>query len=399
MSSVICGDGPRSSGSERSEKLRTLLRRHYEGKNHLRQGLCLLAAGKCDQAIEAFTAAAEANPHSLTLPTYLAAAHLGQGRFSEAAGQFRKIVDGEPADVRNRVRHALALWKADCPDQAIASLRAGVSQNPESAELHFQLATLLAARDETEEAELRFTQAAAIDKHHTEALIGLAMCHGACGNADEAVRCLKRAQMHNPRDTRIALLLAYALKAVTGPQRRPVHPTMPPETEPEDQASLEQLSRHLETEPDFVEAFLSLDAGEVNGEVFAMLAATIRLALERSPEHADLHYHCGCALERLGRSGEAIVALERAVGLKPVFIKALIRLAHLYRQCNRRAEARRRIEQALGLGAEYADVHYLLGNLYRDDGMLERARQAYRHALGINPHYQDAQQALEAVTT
>ena len=78
--------------------------------------------------------------------------------------------------------------------------------------------------------------------------------------------------------------------------------------------------------------------------------------------------------------------------------QALITLAKLYQQSNRRLDARRRLEEAIGYGVEYADVYHLLGNLYRESGMTDRARHAYRRALSINAHYADAQHALLAVS-
>ena len=397
ISTKTRGD-PKSGNPQHLGPLRQLLQSYYEGRDRLRRGLCLLAAGRYDQAICELNAAAQANPDSLSLPTYLAAAYVGRGHFKAAADELQEIVNREPADVRNRIRHALALWKAGQADRAVASLRDGIRRTPDSAELHFQLATILASAGETEEAELRFTQAAAIDKHHTDALVGLALCHGAQGNAAKAVSLLKRAQAQNPRNARVALLLTYALEAAKHTHRMPVQPAMPDESPTEDEPALEELSAIIETEPDFVEAFLSLDAEDVDGDVFTMLAATINRALERSPEHADLHYHSGRVLDRLGRTGDAIAAVERAVELRPVFIKALIQLAKLYQRSDRRLDACRRLEETIRLGAKYADVYYMLGNLYRDGGMTDRAREAYRHALGINPHYAAAQHAMQAVS-
>jgi len=387
-----------SADPRRRDDLRRLLQKYYEGKHQLRRGLCLLAAGRYDQAIRALDVAAKANPQSLSLSTYLAAAYVGKGRFGRAAAHFQKNISREPANVLHRVRHALALWKAGRSDRAIASLREGISHNLESAELHFQLGTVLASADQTEEAELRFTQAIAINKHHAEAMVELGLCYGARGDVREAVCWLKRAQTHDPGDARTALLLTHAVKAAEGTEGEALPVTMPPETTVENDTAIDELSSTIESEPGFVEAFLSLDPKEVNAEVFAVLATTINRALERCPEHADLHYHCGCVLDRLGRTRDAITSVERAVKLRPRFIKALIQLARLYRQTNRHADACRRLEDAIRLGAEYADVYCTLGNLYRDSGMVERAREAYRRALRINPQYAEAEHALQTVT-
>ena len=84
ISTQTRGD-PASVDPEHLGSLRQLLQRYYEGRNGLRRGLCLLAAGRHDEAIRDLTAAAQANPNSLSLPTYLAAAYVGKGRFNAAA--------------------------------------------------------------------------------------------------------------------------------------------------------------------------------------------------------------------------------------------------------------------------------------------------------------------------
>jgi tetratricopeptide (TPR) repeat protein len=398
MNTIVARDRPASADAEHPDRLRRLLQRYYEGKNQLRRGLCLLAAGQYDEALDALVAAQQANPNSLSLPAYLAAAYLGKSQFREAAQELAKEVARASDDVLNRVRHALASWRAGQSAAAMASLRDGIHDHPESAELHFQLATLLAATGETEEAEMRFTQTVTLDPHHAEGWIGLALCHGARGEGREAVRCLRRAQARNPHDARTALLLTQALQAAEDAPREPIRVVMPAAAEPENEPGVAELARLIGGDPDFVEGFLSLEPREVGEEVFALLAAALRQALERSPEHADLHYHCGSVLSRLGHTGEAIAALERALDLRPHFIKAMIQLAKLYRQSDRRAAARARLEEAIRLGAEYADVYLLLGHLYGEEGRLEPARSAYRRALTINPGYAAARDALRAVS-
>jgi tetratricopeptide (TPR) repeat protein len=166
----------------------------------------------------------------------------------------------------------------------------------------------------------------------------------------------------------------------------------------DDLRGIEELSRIIEIDPDFVDAFLSIPAGDLDEQVFAMLLRTLEAALERQPEHAELHYHCGRVLQRLGRNEAAIDENEKAVRIDPMFTRALIELGRLYHQTDRRDDATTRLEQAIEAGAEYADVYYLLGNLYRDKGEITLARSAYRRALDINTGYEEARQALAALT-
>jgi tetratricopeptide (TPR) repeat protein len=370
------------------------VRRYFEARHHVRRGICYLNAGTFSEAARAFTEASKANPRGEPLASYLAPALRGDGGPADATEPPAQVLERRPDDVDARIRHALSLWKSGRSRDALASLRDGLQQNPEAAELHFQLATLLGASDETEEAELRFTQAVALCPDHADALVGLAMCEAARQSPRDALKHLQRAQRLRPGDARVNLLLTMAIQAARE-QGHPA-PTLaampgPDDTEPE---VVEELSRVIEAEPGFVDAFLSLPTSDVDHEVFGLLAATLKRALRRQPELADLHYHCGRVLARLGRPREAINLTERAVALDPKFVKALIHLAKLYMQTDRLADAMTRLEETLRLGAEYADTYYLLGNLYRDTNQMDWARWAYGKALGINEAYEAARRAL-----
>ncbi len=389
--------GHSSAGIEAQarDNVARLLQTRYEAMNWVRRGVCLLNAAKFDEAADAFALARQLGSTDQSLPAYVSASLLGRGQAGAAAEQFARLAADMPGDTANRIRHALALWTDGRADEAIDALRAAVRDNPECAEVHFQLGTILAALERYEEAELRFTQAISIDRTHAQSLVSLALCCAVRESPAEALTHLQRAQAHRPHDANIGWLLANAAKAA---QQRGLSvrmkPALVPHDSPEDRAGIEELSRIIEAEPDFVDAFLSIRNDAVDDGVFAMLLSTLQAALERQPEHAELHYHCGRVLDRLGRRGDAIDENEKAVALDPTFTRALIELGKLYHATDRTADATTRLEQAIKNGAEYADVYFLLGNLYRDQGRVGQAKSAYRRALALNAHYEAAQKAL-----
>lgn len=382
------------------EELIELLKSRYQAADQVRRGICLMNAGRYDEAAGAFAKAQQLGSTDCSLSSYIAACLVGRGRNAEAAEQWGKRVEDEPNDAVSRIRHAQGLWAAGNAGAAIEALRTAIRDDAECAELHYQLGIMLGAMEKYEEAELRFTQALTINREHVEALVSLALSCGARGAAGEAVSYLQRAQARRPHDARVGLLLAEAAKAVQqqGLAVR-VRAAMADLDPSEDRRGIEELSRLIEADPDFVDAFLSIPAGEVDERVFAMLLSTLEVALERQPEHAELHFHCGRVLDRLGRRDDAIGENERAVEIDPTFTRALIELGKLYHDTDRTADATTRLEQAIVAGAEYADVYYLLGNLYRDQGQVGRARNAYRSALAINNRYEAAQQALAALSS
>lgn len=390
---------PRLSQSKvKRHAARQRVKTFFEGQRHLRKGICLLNAGQYDRAAEELTRAAAINRDGEALPEFLLAALVGASRCEEASQRVSAQLERNPEDVTAIVRAAMLKWQDGDAQGAIQSLREAIALQPECAELHFQLGTMLAGSDEHEEAELRFTQAVTIDKNHVDALVGLAMCLGTRQSPGDALRHLERAQHLRPWDSRTALMMTIAARAAAQAGAPvAVRAEMPKERESDSDEAIEELSRVIERDPEFADALLSLNPGEVDEAAFAMLARTMQLAVARNPRHAELHFHCGRVLQRLGRTNEAIEAIERAVDLDPRYVKALILLARLYQQTDRFADATTRLEQTVLLGAEYADTYYLLGNLYRDTGQLERARWAYEHALKINSRYEAAQRALASL--
>ncbi len=58
-----------------------------------------------------------------------------------------------------------------------------------------------------------------------------------------------------------------------------------------------------------------------------------------APDVAENHYNAGWALEQLGRDGEAITALKRAVAIRPNYAEALDRLGILLLNYDQREQA------------------------------------------------------------
>jgi len=324
---------------------------------------------------------------------------VGSRNLSEAATVAAQHMNHHPQDVDSIIRLALIRFQSGNHSEAIRTLRNGIRTCTDSAELQFQLGTMLAAIDENEEAELRFTQALAIEKDHTDSLVALAMCCGTQNDMRGAFRYLEKAQKLKPFDAGILLMLTHAAKAnaETGDSCH-IWAEMPP-TEPQcnNPNDLDVLSQAIERDPEFAEAFLEIDDDGMDDSVYQILVTLLIQAVERSPQRARLHYLHGAALARLNRCDEAITAIENAVQIDPRYLKAMILLAKLYECTDRPLDATSRLEQAILLGAEYADTYFLLGNLYCDSGQVERARWAYRQALRINGQYQAAQQALDTL--
>lgn len=387
-----------SGRAAQRENIRRVLSRHYAAQREMRRGLCLLSAGQFAEAEACFRGAAQLGETADRLPRLLAACALGRGEVGGAIAPLAEPGEGGRASSRDTIRLAYALWSAGRAPEAVRELRLALRGLPEDAELHFHLGVLLVSQGEMEEAELRFAQVESIDRDHTESLVQLALCCAARHAPFEALGYLQRALSRRPWDPRIGLLVAQAAQAVRQKgYAAGVRPQVAEFDAAETDAGVEELATALAADPDFVDAFLSLPDEEVEPRTYGLLLRTLERALEREPQHAELHYHCGQVLARLGRREDAIARNEQALTLRPRFIRALIELARLYQLTNRDEDALTRLREAIATGAEYADVYYMLGNVHRRRGNVEAARRAYTQALSINEQYGDAREALESL--
>lgn len=379
------------------------LGRFYLGQAHMQQGIAELRAKQFNAATQHFAIARRINPDSGDLARYLADCHVALRRFDLAVVEVERDQAVQRSDDTLPIRLAHALARDGQLHRAVESLGQAIEAQPNRADLHFHLGVLHASVDDYGAARAALLTAARIDPGNADIGRHLALAHAALGDMRSAADCLRTAQRLAPYDANIAWLLALAIQAIHE-QGQDIDVEQDIDVSAFrrldvslDDAALTTLGDVILREPDFVEAFLSLPASEVDGDLFAVLAATLEKALERHPDYADLHYHCARAYERLGHTDAAIGMANRAVRINPQYVQALIALGRLYSRTKRADEATERLQQAIDFGGDYPDVHFMLGELLREDGFPEEAAGEYRRALELNSNYTVARKALEAV--
>lgn len=374
----------------------------------MRQGIAQVHAGRLDAACDVFQEATAIQQKfgfdtSLpSLPTMLASCLTGRTGRDDTQRLWARESTGTRM-VSIAIRRAWALSASGDTFGAINLMQSAINTFESDAtiepspEPHVQLGLLYVQLERMREAEVAFRRALAIQPHHSEALVNLALCLGMRHVPSEALPLLEQAQHNRPFDARIALLLTLAMKASGKEAIATEIEFASRESQETEHQGIEDLARIIAREPDFVDAFMSIPLDDVDGGVFAVLLQTLEAALACEPEHAELHFHCGQILEKLGRRQDAIDCNERAVAINPTYTRALIGLGRLYESTDQCEPALARLESAVAAGADYADVHYLLGNLYRREGKIDHARKAYARALDINDRYVAARQALDTL--
>jgi len=131
---------------------------------------------------------------------------------------------------------------------------------------------------------------------------------------------------------------------------------------------------------------LALDRAGRTAEALAASREAARLA----PQSPEMQYNLGYALLHAGQADEAVTAFAAALRLRPGYAEAHCNLGAAYLALRRGREAHAHLEAALRLRPAYADAHYNLGNLFAQTGRLSPAIASYRAALAAEPGRADA---------
>ena len=145
----------------------------------------------------------------------------------------------------------------------------------------------------------------------------------------------------------------------------------------------------LASEPQRIEAMellarLRRQRGDL-AEALNLYAAMMK-ADHRSAAVASNH---GVVLVELGRPGEALTSLDRALILKPNMVAALYNRGNALMALDRFAEALTSFERAIAVEPTHVDAHYNRGNALRELRRHDEALASYRKAAALAPQRAD----------
>jgi tetratricopeptide (TPR) repeat protein len=123
---------------------------------------------------------------------------------------------------------------------------------------------------------------------------------------------------------------------------------------------------------------------------------TLRLVIDKKPDHALAHYNLALLLKRVDRVDEAITSARRAASIdgRP---EAHLALGSLYFQRADFAHAAASLEDAIAADRRSVDAWVLLGAVRKARGDLPRAAEALRRAITIRPDSWTAHAALATI--
>ena len=127
----------------------------------------------------------------------------------------------------------------------------------------------------------------------------------------------------------------------------------------------------------------ALDRAGRTAEAIRQFEAALRLA----PDDATLHDNLGVTLESAGRTAEATQQFEAALKLDPKYVVAHNNLGNAFLRSGETAAAIGQFEEALHLRPDYAEAHYNLGGALDQSGRTAEALGHLEAAVRLKPDF------------
>ena len=157
------------------------------------------------------------------------------------------------------------------------------------------------------------------------------------------------------------------------------------------QVILKKLLRQVNITPQI----MSL-SGDINKSMGKLDTAVkdYRQAVAIAPQAPELHYNLALALFANSNIVEARVALERALNIRPDYVKALVLLGRCLAATEQFDDAQQAFTKAIKIEPNNYLPHYRLGRLHVYKGNSAKATESLDASLNINQQLMPAQEAL-----
>jgi predicted O-linked N-acetylglucosamine transferase (SPINDLY family) len=113
----------------------------------------------------------------------------------------------------------------------------------------------------------------------------------------------------------------------------------------------------------------------------------LRRAIELRPDFPEALYNLGAAYRDAGNSDAALAAYRRAAEVVPKFADVYVDIASILRERRELDEAERNLRTALALKPDFPEALLELGNVHKNAGDWRAAVEAFARAARIAPNY------------
>jgi tetratricopeptide (TPR) repeat protein len=242
-----------------------------------------------------------------------------------------------------------------------AELRKKADENPQSAEVLYQLGLILRLEGKYRESLETYTRAAALGKPDAAQLRSVAMNYVQLNDYQDAIHWLRIALGMQPDNVDLLYSLGRCFY-----------------TENDLPRAEAAFVRVLELKPDHLKAKenlgLTYDGQNKPEMAEKALSTAAEWADQRRLKDEWPYIDYGSMLLDRSRAAEAVPVLEKAVAIAPQSAIALELLGRALLGTGKPADAAGVLEKAAKLDPQNPKVHFELGRAYRDSGQAEKAR-------------------------
>ncbi|HEX9186144.1 MAG TPA: tetratricopeptide repeat protein [Vicinamibacteria bacterium] len=294
-------------------------------------------------------------------------------RYDGAIASLEEALRRDPGSLPARLMLAKALLEAGRVEESRALYQRVVDEHPDTAEAHYGLGRIAAARGDAKAAIDHLRKACALFPGFGAAHYALARAYRDSGDpakAREELALYQQDKLGWPTVPDPWLAAVVALK--TGANallRKGIQLT----EEGRLREAAEEHEKALATDPKLVQAHVNLirlyaELGEPG-----RAEEHYRQALAVDPNLAELHHNFGVLLIGQGRNAEAMEAFRKAVELNPAYADAQNNLAYLLMTSGKLGEAAEHYRMALESRPQYRAARFNLARILVQQGDLREA--------------------------
>lgn len=297
-------------------------------------------------------------------------------RYDAAIASLEEALRREPGSLPARLMLAKALLEAGRAEESRALYREIVDEHPATAEAHYGLGRIAAARRDTKAAIEHLRKACALFSGFGAAHYALARAYRETGDeakARDELALYQQSKLGWPTVPDPWLAAIVALK--TGANAR-LRKGIQLTEEGRLREAAEEHEAALATDPRLVQAHVNLIRLYAELGQPGKAEEHYRKALAVDPNLAELHHNLGVLLTGQGRNAEAMDAFRKAVELNPAYADAQNNLAYLLMTSGNLDEAAEHYRKAIESRPQYRTARFNLARVLVNQG---RVREAIEH--------------------
>ncbi len=362
---IAAYEAARTAAPDRTEPVRGLGNAYYWN-------------GDTDKAIDAYQAWAQMAPADPDAPLLLGLALAHMGKTDQAITALETAAKLAKCDAAPALVLAGLFWQQQAYDRAIQAYETALAIDPSNADAQYVLGSTYLLQDSLDKAIAPLEAAVRLQPDFPEAWRSLGHIYFAKQRWQDAAAAYERLSVLQPGDANALAFLgdAYSLLG----RRADAVSAYEKSLQVEDNAATRALLGTVKAQ-----------MGDLAGA-----EAAYRQALVLEPGNAIAQEALGSLLLQTGRLQEAEASLRKALAAGATPARDL-KLATALGQLGRTDEAIQAVEAAIALDPQDASARLQLGDLYARQGELAQAQQAYQAALDRQPQNAQAHYALAQV--